>query len=425
MTTRRDFLAVGLATSLLASCKKAAPAPTTPSGAPAWDAFRDEFRLSRDWIHLAGFLFASHPRRVREAIEKHRDAFDANPALYVEDHIGRLPDLAPIAAYMGVEPGDIALTDSTTMGLGVLYGGLPLKAGDEVITSLHDHFVTHEALRLATTRAGAKLTKVAMYDKPEAATASTMTAAIAKAITPATKVIAITWVHSSTGVMTPIKAIAEVVKAANAKRAQPILLCVDGVHAFGVDATKVGELGCDFFAAGTHKWMFGPRGTGVLWGRKELWPTLHPSIPDFGYASFMAWTGGKETPPRTADTFSPGGFHTFEHRWALAEAFELHRELGPQHVAARIRELNRQCKQGLAAMKHVTLHTPMGDDVSAGIITFEVAGMTPDVVVKKLHAKKIIASTTPYVVSYARLAPGLINSAADVDAALREIRALS
>ncbi|MBA2543021.1 MAG: aminotransferase class V-fold PLP-dependent enzyme, partial [Deltaproteobacteria bacterium] len=307
------------------------------------------------------------------------------------------------------------------------YSGLPLRAGDDVLTSTHDHFATHESLRLATSRAGATLRKVPMYERPEAASAPAMAAAIAKAIVPATRFVAITWVHSGTGVKTPVRAIADAVAAVNAKRPpeQRILLCVDGVHGFGVDATPVGQLGCDFFAAGTHKWMFGPRGTGVLWGKHELWPTLHPSIPDFGYASYIAWTGGKEAPPRTADTFSPGGFHSFEHRWALGEAFEMHREIGPAKIAARIAELNRQCKQGLAAMKHVTLHTPLADDISAGITTFEVAGMKPDAVVKRLHDKKIVASTTPYVTTYARLAPGLINTPADVDAALREIRALA
>ena len=46
-----------------------------------------------------------------------------------------------------------------------------------------------------------------------------------------------------------------------------VLLCVDGVHGFGVEETSPAELGCDLFAAGCHKWLFGPRGTGLLWGR--------------------------------------------------------------------------------------------------------------------------------------------------------------
>jgi selenocysteine lyase/cysteine desulfurase len=76
-------------------------------------------------------------------------------------------------------------------------------------------------------------------------------------------------------------------------------------------------------------------------------------------------------------------------------------------------------------MKHVTLHTPLADEVSAGMTIFEVSGIPPKEVVKRLHAKRIVATTTPYVVSYPRLAPGVLNSPSDVEAALREIRAMA
>jgi selenocysteine lyase/cysteine desulfurase len=185
------------------------------------------------------------------------------------------------------------------------------------------------------------------------------------------------------------------------------------------------ELGCDFFCAGTHKWLFGPRGTGIVWGRPELWRLLRPTIPHFGRAGYQAWMQGTAAPPTTADMMTPGGFHSFEHRWALGAAFQFHLEIGKAKVTARVHELNRQCKEGLAKMKHVTLHTPMSPDVSAGIVTFEVAGLAPAQVVERLHEKRIIATTTPYATSYARLAPGLINTPEDVDAALREIRALA
>jgi selenocysteine lyase/cysteine desulfurase len=372
------------------------------------------------------FLLASHPRRVREAIERHRTALDDNPALYVDEHMDPAPVLKPAAEYMGVRPEEIALTDSTTMGLGVLYGGLPLHPGDEVLTSTHDHYSTHEALRFAALRSGATVRKVPLYEAPSSATVRGMTGAIAKAIQPATRIVAITWVHSSTGVKTPVRAIADAVAAANAKRTadERILLCVDGVHGFGVENVTVSELNCDFFAAGTHKWMFGPRGTGVLWGRAELWPTLHPTIPDFGLASYHAWLSGAPPPPMSAERLSPGGFHSFEHRWALGEAFAFHKSIGKAKIAARIHELNRALKQGLAAMKHVQVHTPLADEVSAGMTTFEVSGLQPKEVVKRLYEKRIVATTTPYVTSYARLAPGVLNSPQDVETALREIRAM-
>jgi isopenicillin-N epimerase len=430
---RRGFLGVlataGSALSGVSACRSANGA-VPPSSAPAadeWARLRDEFLLSPEWVHLAGFLMASHPKRVRDAIERHRRELDENPALYVEANaFDQEPILKPIAAYLGVRQDEIALTDSTTMGLAILYSGLPLTPDDEVLTTTHDHYVTHESLRLAAGRAGAQLRRVQLYERSSEATAAQMSDAIQKAITARTRVVAVTWVHSCTGVKTPVRQIAEVIAKANRGRAleRRILFCVDGVHGLGIEDVTLTELGCDFFAAGTHKWMFGPRGTGMLWGKAELWPLVRPTIPHFGAAAYGAWMRGIEPPPTTADMMTPGGFHSFEHRWALGEAFEFHRSIGKAKVQARIHELNRQCKEGLAAMKHVTLHTPLGEGVSSGIITFEVDGLTPAQVVKKLHEKRIVASSTPYATSYARLAPGLINAPADIDRALAEIRAL-
>jgi len=434
---RRRFFGLLAATSALAAAASAASgchvaeskaAATAEPPGDEWSRIRAEFNLSPDYIHLAGFLLASHPRRVREAIERHRSGFDANPALYLEAHFeDQKPTLGPAAAYLGVKPEEIALTDSTTMGLAILYSGLPLGAGDEVITSTHDHYATHESLRLATLRAGATLRKIILYETPAEATAEAMTAAIARALSPKTRVVAITWVHSSTGVRTPVRAIADVVAKANQSRDKDkrILLCVDGVHGLGIEDVTMADLGCDFFAAGTHKWLFGPRGTGILWGRAELWPLLHPTIPHFGQAAYEAWMKGVDPPPTTADMMTPGGFHSFEHRWALGEAFEFHRAIGKRKVAQRIFELNRQCKEGLAGLKNVKLHTPLSDDLSSGIITFEVAGLTPDEVVRRLLHKHIVASHTPYATSYARLAPGLLNSPAEIERALAEVRNLA
>lgn len=101
---------------------------------------------------------------------------------------------------------------------------------------------------------------------------------------------------------------------------------------------------------------------------------------------------------------TPGGFHSFEHRWALDEAFLFHQAIGKSKVTQHIYELNQQLKQGLAAMPHVTLHTPMSQDLSAGIVCLEVAGLAPRTVVEKLRQRNIVGSVTPYATKYVRLA---------------------
>ena len=82
-------------------------------------------------------------------------------------------------------------------------------------------------------------------------------------------------------------------------------------------------------------------------------------------------------------------------------------------------------KQGLAAMRHVTLHTPMSQDLSAGIVCFDVNGMAPRQVVEKLRERGIVGSVTPYATKYVRLAPSLINSPKEIETTLEEIRKLS
>src|SRR4029077_21294743 len=195
------------------------------------------------------------------------------------------------------------------------------------------------------------------------------------------------------------RAIAYLVAQVNATRdaTRPLLFVVDGVHGFGCIDETVADMGCDFLSAGTHKWIFAPRGTGVLWGRSDRWPLIRPTIPSFASLPlFESWMKG-ETPARTtAAMVTPGGFLAYEHQWAMTAAFQMHEKMGRSRVATRIRTLNDQLKQGLAAMKHVHVHTPAAADVSAGIVAFEVSGLKPEQVVAKLLEKNIVASTSPY-----------------------------
>jgi selenocysteine lyase/cysteine desulfurase len=240
--------------------------------------------------------------------------------------------------------------------------------------------------------------------------------------------VAVTWVHSSTGVKLPIRAMADALGTLNRKRAAEakVLLCVDGVHAFGVEHETVSELGCDFLVAGCHKWLFGPRGTGIVWGRAEAWQGHTGIIPTFEWGAFEAWMKGQPPDalppgPRT----SPGGFHSFEHRWALAEAFRFHQAIGKARVTARVHELGRRCKEGLAAIAKVKVHTPMSNALSAGITCFEIEGMPPKAIVEALFARKIVASESPYAASYARLTPGLLNDPDEVDQAVAAVKAIA
>jgi len=400
-----------------------------------WSAVRDQFNLSREYIHLATFALASHPRPVREAIEKYRRALDENPFLVVDrgfwgPEAVNLPHKVREAAadYAGGRPEEIALTGNTTMGLALVYSGLPLKPGQEVLTTAHDHFSHHESIRLATERAGASMRKISLFDSFDAISEDSIVSRIRSALRPSTRAIGITWVHSSSGLKLPVRHVANAIREVNASRDESdrIWLIVDGVHGFGVEDENVAELGCDFFVSGTHKWIFAPRGTGIIWAREKAWAKLRPIIPGFADAVETAWMENRAPQgPTRATWVSPGGYHAFEHQWAMIEAFRFHQRIGRKRVAERIHALNEQCKEGLTKMRHVMLYTPRGSTLAAGLICFDVQGMQPKAVVKRLLQHKIVASTTPYRISYARLAPSLVNTPKEVDAALRAIRGMA
>lgn len=431
---RRDFLlrtgwALSAAILADASSHACADQQLPPYRFKTWEDLRMQFPLSRQLIHLAAFFLASHPAPVREAIDRHRAGLDADPIGYWHTHEEKQEAkvLQAAATYLSADPMDIALTDSTTMGLGLLYGGLQLRSGQEILTTTHDHYSTETALRLRAERTGATVRQVPLYASLKTVSRGQVVDSLQKNITPATRIVAVTWVHSSTGLKLPIQEMAQAIQFINRSRAEQdrVIFCVDGVHALGVEDFRLSELGCDFLIAGTHKWMFGPRGTGLVWGHPNAWPIAQATIPTFNTHAYDLWMENRSArllPPSIHMT--PGGFHSFEHRWALDTAFEFHQAVGKPNVTQRIYELNQQLKQGLAAMPHITLHTPVSQDLSAGIVCFEVAGMAPSAVVEKLRQRGIVGSVTPYAVQYARLAPSLLNSSNEIETTLKEIHNL-
>src|SRR5919106_3113110 len=109
-------------------------APTPPGDLRDWANVRAQFSLDPEVAHFSAFVLASHPATVGAAIEGWRAALDVDPVRIVADEAKNDEVVRTAAArYLGVPPEEIALTDSTTMGLGLTYNGLRLKPGDHIL----------------------------------------------------------------------------------------------------------------------------------------------------------------------------------------------------------------------------------------------------------------------------------------------------
>jgi len=414
--TRRTVLGAGLAggATLLGGCtdegseEPAAPTATTGGDPRAWDpqdweSVRAQVLLDPALAQMAAFVLSPHTRLLEAAIADHRERLgrDTEDAL-----VGRTEHEEAVrraaADFAGGTPDQYALTGSTTEGLAMIYGGLSLGPKDEVLTTTHDFFATEDSLRLLHLRTGARIRRIDLYDDPATATAGEMARRLLAAVTPRTRVVAITWVHSSTGVRVPVQRIA-------AGLPDGVHLCVDGVHGFAAVDVDLPDLGCDFLSSGTHKWLFGPRGTGILWARD--WSPLTEIVPSFS---------GPDGPAR----LTPGGYHAFEHRWAVKDAFELMGTIGRRRVVRRIVEQATRLKEGLREIDGLTLVTPADPDVSAGIVCVDVDGRTPGAAVQELRRRGVVASATPYRTSYLRFGPSIATTPDDVDRTLAALRDL-
>jgi selenocysteine lyase/cysteine desulfurase len=432
--TRRDFLAgSGVAAGALAlgACTSNDSGTSTADGASgsgrggsdgdapeldpqSWRSVREQFSLDPSLRHYAAFLLAGHPRMVADAIDAFRHDLDRDPQRTLADAgtlEGNARELA--ATYLGADPQDIALTDSTTAGLGLVYGGMRLSPRLDVITTVHDHYATHEALRLASARDGFQVRRIPLYDDPSRATIDGIVGRIVDAVIPATRVLALTWVHSSTGVRLPIQSICGAIAEINAQRSEDgrILVCLDAAHGLGVEDRSIDEIGVDFLIAGTHKWLFGPRGTGIVWGKPAAWARVRPVVPSFAPVAIEAWSNGTVPGAQwSGQLATPGGYHSFEHRWALTEAFKFHLMIGRERIADRTRQQATALKQGLAQVEGVKVLTPMDEQLSSGIVAVQVVRRDPFEMVDLLRTHNFVASLGPHSPRNLRFGPSIVTS---------------
>lgn len=204
MSNRRDFLKqagiLAAALPLGASLPNIASASTAAAPLPRnkWAQLQQLFDQDPAWLHFSNFLITTHPRPVREAIEMHRAALDKNPGLAMDwDHgvTEKREEAVRVLAgqYVQADARQIALTGSTTEGLAMIYGGVQVRADQEILTTAHEHYATHTILELRTQRDGTKVRKIRLFKDPYRISKDELLANIDRSIRPETRVLGMCW----------------------------------------------------------------------------------------------------------------------------------------------------------------------------------------------------------------------------------------
>ncbi|WP_338635722.1 aminotransferase class V-fold PLP-dependent enzyme [Spirobacillus cienkowskii] len=388
-----------------------------------WNFFRENFTLDKNYIHLSLAIHVPHSNTLNIEIDKFRKMIDCNPDLMRrERHQYTNHTLDAAAKHLNTNKNLIALTDSSTMSLSLILNGLDFKNNDEILTTNSEHYSLEKLCEHNAERHNLKLTKINLKKCLEMNNKVEIAKYITSYINNNTSVVFISWVNSKYGIKMPLQEISKELQLINTTRAEnkKILLCVDGVHGFGVEnINSIHDLGVDFFAAGCHKWLFGPRGTGLLWGSERGWKRLKPTIPSFekiAWDHYLEWNNQKAAEEELikAKLCTPGGFKTFEYIWALRHAFEYQEKIGKQNIHERVHYLTKIAKKELEKSPNIIIHTPINDELSSGFVCFNINGINPTEIVNNLAKHNIIIGQTPYKESCARITPSIYNSEKEV-----------
>ena len=172
-----------------------------------------------------------------------------------------------LAAFFGAQDDEIALSISTADGYAAAIAGLSWEPGDEVVITSEEHPMPHRAVLALEQREGVVLKVVEIDHDP-----AVMLERTEAALTPRTKMICMSHVTTDTGLVVPAE---EICKLA---RERGILTLWDGCHAIAQVPVHLDEMGCDFYATNTYKWVLGPLGTGFLYVSREAQHVLKPLV---------------------------------------------------------------------------------------------------------------------------------------------------
>jgi len=334
------------------------------------DAVRRGFPILGDIIYLDNAATSFSPEPVISSMVEFEYHYRAN----VGRGVHRFTRIASqrywhahekVAQFIGGAQGITVFTKNTTEAINMVAQGLAWKPGDRIITTILEH---HSNLLPWRNLAKQGVLVDTISINPDY---SLDLAALKKAITPSTRLIAVTHASNVLGVVTPVEKIAEICDE------HGVLLLIDGAQTVPHMPVDVGKLGCDFFCFSGHK-MLGPTGTGVLWMKEA---TIEPLV-----------LGGGMVESVTSDGFVVAeGYQKYEAGTpniaggiGLGVAAEYLEKIGMDKIHSYEGNLTTRLIEGLAKNPRVHVFAPPTPETRIGVVSFTVDGYHPHEVAQQL-----------------------------------------
>jgi isopenicillin-N epimerase len=385
--TRRDFLSLAgkglglaaLSSATVASLLKTVEAATqsvahlTPEQAAMdedyWAVIQNSFSVTRGIINLNNGGVSPSPRIVTEALVRYtwqqEDATAYTMWQILEPQSETIR--TGLAELFGCDREEIAITRNASESLEILLMGMDFKSGDEILTTTQDYPRMLTTLRQREKREGLKLKLIQIPIPPK--NLDEITAAFQKGITDRTRLILMAHQVNITGQITPVKAVCDMA------RAKGIETIVDGAHSFAQFDFKQKDLGCDYFGTSLHKWLYAPKGTGLLYVKRDKIEKIWP---------LMAAESKQATDIRK---FEEIGTHSAAIRLAIGEALVFHNGIGGKRKEARLRYLSRYWMNRLKDVPKIKFNTSFDANQSCAIANVQIEGTSPEAVAKYLFDK--------------------------------------
>ncbi len=250
----------------------------------------DDFTFAPGLVYLQTGSLGPTPRPVLDRTVAAWKELELNPSSYgygVHEHA--MDDVrAKAAGFINCRTDELVLTNCTTEGMNWVAQGMTFRRGDRVLTTDQEHPGGRVGWDWVARRYGVVLDVVEI--PPGEHDAHAIVDRFAKRITRRTRVLSFSHLLSSTGLHMPVAALSALA------RSRGCIALVDGAQALGGTPVDVRALGCHAYATSGHKWLLGPKGTGLLYLSEELGTRVDPIALQMGRAAYSASSGVTSIP---------------------------------------------------------------------------------------------------------------------------------